>query len=139
MSVSSYCNFTPSSLPQDLSGKIEIKLLIQVRWTSSCSHEDNLNTVEQAKFASAIISRMRELVSHSRSYRTRSIGCIVTLSTILRTCQLVWYEQYSPDIRQQICWYLMRHLILRYAQCLIVRSGLKSTRTLPYPTRRSRV
>ena len=38
-------------------------------------------TVEQAKFASAYISRIRELVSHSRSYRTRSIGCLVTLYT----------------------------------------------------------
>ena len=39
------------------------------------------NTVEQAKFASAYISRIRDLVSHSRSYRTRSIGWLVTLST----------------------------------------------------------
>ena len=38
-------------------------------------------TVEQAKFASAIISRIRELVSLSRSYCTQSIGCLVTLST----------------------------------------------------------
>ena len=47
----------PPGLPQDLRGKIEIKLLIQGRWTSSCSHEDDL----------------------------------------LHTCQLIWYEQYSPD------------------------------------------
>ena len=40
-----------------------------------------MNTVEQAKFASAYISRIRELASHSRSYRTPSIGCLVTLST----------------------------------------------------------
>ena len=38
-------------------------------------------TVEQAKFASAYISQIRDLVSHSRSYRTRSIGCLVSLST----------------------------------------------------------
>ena len=41
----------------------------------------NIYTVEQAKFASAIISRIRELASPSRSYRTGSIGCLVTLST----------------------------------------------------------
>ena len=40
------------------------------------------STVElQAKFASAIISRIRELVSHSRSYRARSIRCVVMLFT----------------------------------------------------------
>ena len=43
--------------------------------------EHTPSTVEQAKFASAIISRIRELVSPSRSNRTRSIGCLVTLST----------------------------------------------------------
>ena len=42
---------------------------------------DDLYTVEQAKFASAIISRIRELASSSRSYRTRSIGCLVTIFT----------------------------------------------------------
>ena len=39
------------------------------------------NTVEQAKFVSVIISQIRELVSPSRSYRMRSIGCLVTIST----------------------------------------------------------
>ena len=38
-------------------------------------------TVEQIKFGSAIISRIRELASPSRSYRTRSIRCLVTLFT----------------------------------------------------------
>ena len=37
--------------------------------------------VEQAKFASAIISRIREVASPSRSYRTRTIACLVTLFT----------------------------------------------------------
>ena len=41
----------------------------------------DIHTVEQAKFASVYISRIRDLVSHSRSYRTRSIGCLVMLST----------------------------------------------------------
>ena len=40
-----------------------------------------LNTVEQAKFASAIISRIRELVSPSQTYPTQSIACLITLST----------------------------------------------------------
>ena len=47
----------------------------------AASPQRSFNTVEQAKFTSAYISRIRELVSHLRSYRTRSIGCLVTLST----------------------------------------------------------
>ena len=37
--------------------------------------------VEQAKFASAMISRIRELVAPSRTYCTQSIRYLVMLST----------------------------------------------------------
>ena len=52
-------------------------MIIVVKYCIFCLYD----TVEQAKFASAIISRIGELASPSRSYRTRSIGCLVTLST----------------------------------------------------------
>ena len=48
---------------------------------SNNNNINNNNTVEQAKFASAIISRIRELALPSRSYRTRSIVCLVTIFT----------------------------------------------------------
>ena len=62
-------------------------------------HESISSTVEQAKFASAIISQIREQVSNLRTYRTQSIGCIVTLSTTVSVFLSLLKKQVSIYIK----------------------------------------
>ena len=51
-----------------LRGTVIVRINAQV--SEKCARRSAENTVEQAKFASAIISWICELVSHSRTYRT---------------------------------------------------------------------